>query len=389
MKIIHICLTGPYTINWGYQENILPKYHHLLGHEVSVISTCNSYDDVGNIIKIQPGIYSENGVKVLRVQENKRFYKIHRLFSYYNIYSILRLEKPDFVMIHGLMTYSSICVAKYKKRHNKNLVIVADTHADFYNSKSKGGFKFRLLMLSFVILNKWMSKYYRNIYAMTPDCKKFANFVYKVPLQKMNLLPLGVDDKLMIHLLNSNTNEFFRKKYNISGSDIVITTGGKLNPEKNIHLILDAFNKLQSKNVKLVIFGESSSKSYAELLKEKSNSNVIYTGQLSLEEIYVTLISSDVIVFAGTQSVLWQQAISAGKPLIIKRWPSIEYLDFGGNLLILDIVDALHIYESLQTLINSNSLMIKMSQVAKDIAFKKLAYSNIASIILNNTNWED
>ena len=39
MKIVHIAPNATYNEGWGYQENLLPKYHAKLGHEVTLIIT--------------------------------------------------------------------------------------------------------------------------------------------------------------------------------------------------------------------------------------------------------------------------------------------------------------------------------------------------------------
>uniref|UniRef100_A0A7V4NFN5 Glycosyltransferase family 1 protein n=1 Tax=Fervidobacterium pennivorans TaxID=93466 RepID=A0A7V4NFN5_FERPE len=38
MRIVHVCLTAQYTDGLSYQENLLTKYHKLLGHEVIIIT---------------------------------------------------------------------------------------------------------------------------------------------------------------------------------------------------------------------------------------------------------------------------------------------------------------------------------------------------------------
>lgn len=39
MKILHICVTGPYTDGFNYQENMLTKYQAKAGHDVYVIAS--------------------------------------------------------------------------------------------------------------------------------------------------------------------------------------------------------------------------------------------------------------------------------------------------------------------------------------------------------------
>ena len=38
-KIVHVCLCGPFSDGFSYQENILTKYHARMGLEVHVITS--------------------------------------------------------------------------------------------------------------------------------------------------------------------------------------------------------------------------------------------------------------------------------------------------------------------------------------------------------------
>ena len=51
MRILHIAPSAPYNDYWGYQDNLLPKYHRKLGHEVTVIVTNTMHKD-GKIVII-------------------------------------------------------------------------------------------------------------------------------------------------------------------------------------------------------------------------------------------------------------------------------------------------------------------------------------------------
>ena len=39
MKVTHICLAGPVTDGWNYQDNLLTKYQEKLGYDVSIITS--------------------------------------------------------------------------------------------------------------------------------------------------------------------------------------------------------------------------------------------------------------------------------------------------------------------------------------------------------------
>ena len=73
MKIVHICLSGLYMDGWGYQDNMLAKYHKKAGHDVYVIANEFMYDKEGNYVKIDGDKYIQpdtdvNGVKVVRLK---------------------------------------------------------------------------------------------------------------------------------------------------------------------------------------------------------------------------------------------------------------------------------------------------------------------------------
>ena len=38
MKIVHVCISAPWDEKYAYQENLLPHYHRLMGHDVTIIA---------------------------------------------------------------------------------------------------------------------------------------------------------------------------------------------------------------------------------------------------------------------------------------------------------------------------------------------------------------
>ncbi len=39
MKIVNICLAGSFNYGWGYQDNLISKYQHKNGNDVTLITT--------------------------------------------------------------------------------------------------------------------------------------------------------------------------------------------------------------------------------------------------------------------------------------------------------------------------------------------------------------
>lgn len=139
MKIIHICLCGPYNDGWSYQENCLSYYHKKLGYEVSIITTpyINKKEGLG-ISYFKEGQYiDENNIKVIRIKSTQRgASKIASVFKKYpNLNKHLLSEKPDILFIHGCQFADLITISNYLKK-NRNIEVFIDNHADYSNSVS-------------------------------------------------------------------------------------------------------------------------------------------------------------------------------------------------------------------------------------------------------------
>ena len=70
MKIAHIVPSTHYNDYWGYQENLLPKYHVKMGHEVTLITSTLTFKDgkLGTCSLYDLKINDENYLELLEVQ---------------------------------------------------------------------------------------------------------------------------------------------------------------------------------------------------------------------------------------------------------------------------------------------------------------------------------
>jgi glycosyltransferase involved in cell wall biosynthesis len=110
-----------------------------------------------------------------------------------------------------------------------------------------------------------------------------------------------------------------------------------------------------------------------------------YIGWLRGDEVYDYYLASDAAVFPGTKSALWEQAICSGLPIICRRWPGMEYVDVGGNVLFVEN-DINELIEKVELLANDKELYEKMKQVACTKGFDTFSYERIArqAISINN-----
>ena len=68
MKILNICLTGPFSDGWNYQDNLLSKYQKIIGNEVYVIAPRWTWNHQGKLERIDKENYlNEDGVHIIRL----------------------------------------------------------------------------------------------------------------------------------------------------------------------------------------------------------------------------------------------------------------------------------------------------------------------------------
>ena len=133
MKIVHLCLCGPVTDGWTYQENIISKYHCKLGYDVTLMTSHWVWDNDGKmVIDSRDRYVNQDGVTVIRlpIKQKKFSSKFKR---YVGLYQMLEDEMPDVLFIHGCQFLDVSIVVKFLEKHPE-IVTYVDNHADSSNS---------------------------------------------------------------------------------------------------------------------------------------------------------------------------------------------------------------------------------------------------------------
>lgn len=385
MRILHICLANFYIDNYTYQENLLPRMHKRLGHEVMILASTETYVN-GNGKKlgyIKPSEYiNEDGIPVKRIPYVSWLPAklAHKLRIYPNVYESIEEFKPDFIFMHETQTLSLNSVIKYVKDHK--IRIVADCHADFSNSARTFLSRWLLHGLIYKPVIKKAEPTIERFYGTLPARVDFLRDVYKLPAKKIDFLPMGVDDGLVQKYADSKKKVKIRKKFGFNDDDFLIVTGGKIDLAKTQTLLLmKAINKLNKENkkitVKLLVFG-----SVVDALKEEFNlllnDNIVYAGWATEEDAYKYFSIADLVVFPGRHSVYWEQAAGLGKPLIVKHWAGTTHVDLGGNVVFLYKDSEEEIFEKVSELLKDKKLLNQMRKVAESKGKDYFSYLNIA-----------
>mgnify|MGYP002737534699 CR=1 FL=1 len=379
MKILHVCLSNFYIDNYGYQENILPKMHKLQGHVVAILASTETFIENSKLGYVEPLSYiTEYGVPITRIPYTKKLPHgvAKKIRIYKGVKKTLYSFKPDILFIHGGQFVSIMEIVNYVKKH-PHVKIYIDNHADYINS----GTNWVSRKILHGIIYKWamniVEPYTNKFYGVLPIRVEFLKDVYGTPTDKTELLVLGIDDSNIDFANKHNIRNDIRQSLNISDDDFVIITGGKIDRKKNIHLLMHAVSEIVIKNIKLITFGTPNEEMKQEFEELSSSDSIINLGWITPEQANNYFFAADIACFPGTHSVLWEQAVGLGLPVIFKRWEGIDHIDLDGNCIMLDDVSVYTIKKSILDVYNNKGLYVSMKESAKE-GIKIFSYYDIA-----------
>lgn len=373
MKILHVAPLSPYNVGWSYQDNLLPKYQRKLGHEVRVIvstfeNTSNGKKDVG-----EQDFVLDDGVHVYR---RKRFLGnslIGKVISFTDISDILDEFKPDFIMIHSMITLSVFQAIQYKKKKNPNCIIIHDNHLDENIGKRKNKYFTDLFYGYWAFVNRFPKKYISKYYGVTPWRRDFIVNRFKIDREKTDVLIMGADIDDIEFSKVDHLREELNAKFGLE-RQFVIVTGGKIEKNKKTALLMRAVGGL--KNIKLLVFGTVAD-DYKDEIETSLNDNVIMLGWKNNKEIDDLLLAADLAFFPGQHSVLWEQACACKVPCVFAYWDGMDHLDNGGNSMFLHEISEAGIRKCIMSLYNTPEYQ-RMKAVAKSEATDIYSYYEVA-----------
>jgi 1,2-diacylglycerol 3-alpha-glucosyltransferase len=377
--IIHFVLSAPYNDNWGYQDNLLPKFQCPMAKKVYVVTTCMKNSEDGHIVHTEEASYVLNdGVRVIRLKHiGYRFPSLRRVFCFLNMYhlkEILDEIKPNIIFFHGMVSSSIIAVAAYKRTHPE-CWLVQDNHLDWNIGPQHKGIKKIFLRGYYRLLHHITKRYVDKVYAVTPWRVQYAVDYYKVDKRKIDLLIMGADDDKLRFEKKQKYRDLLRKKVGVNSTQKVLVTGGKIDASKGIGMLLEAVRSMS--RVHLVVFGKPVPE-YRDEFFTLLNDKTTYVGWIASDEVYEYFMGADMAVFPGQHSVLWEQACACKIPCVFREWPGMDYLNNGGNSdLFTNPVSAESIQVKLNSIFETDqfSRMLEVAESSKTDVYK---YSSIA-----------
>lgn len=374
MKIVHLCLSCFFIDNYSYQENMLPKYHVKMGHDVTVIASLVSFNKEGEpcLLPSPSECMDDNGYKVIRLAYKKPLNINRTLRRYENFYETLVAEKPDVIFTHGVVMADNLILIKYLKR-NPHVKLYGDNHADYINSATT--------FLSKNVLHKIIWRYYVQklepylikCYGVTPIRCRFLKEMYHLNLNIIEFLPMGVDDEA-IPTDRVGVREAVRKELGIPDDAFLIMTGGKIDLRKNTHILLEAIKRINNPNLHLVICGVLTPE--MEYLKKQFDCNIHYLGWCNAQRVMDCMLASDLACFPGTHSTLWEQAVGVGLPAIFKHWNEMTHVNVNDNCIFVKGEDVDELRSVIEKMFDKDYYLSQKSKA--EIAAISFLYSDIA-----------
>lgn len=379
MKIVHIVAGAPYNDNWGYQDNLLPKYHSSLGHEVTVL-VCNEKHENGKTVKTPCGRYRlEDGVEVIRLKRERIISdKLTMFFSKLSVRPLLEELKPNLIFCHGLCSCTVLSAIRYQKKIDPSCIIVQDNHMDYYNGIPVSSVSGKLQRSYYRLLNKYSQKYMKCIFGVTPWRMTYAEEFFRIRTDRLKLLVMGGDDDQIRFSERADIRRKLREENGIIEDDFLLVSGGKIDRKKQILELMQAVIELDEPKIHLLLFGEASSEVAAEFQHLALHKRIHAVGWIQAERAYDYFLASDLAVFPGSHSVLWEQACACGIPGLFRDWEGMHHVDVGGNCLFLQKGNVEELKRQIMAVYSQPSGYRTMKLAAEEHGIDMFSYRQIA-----------
>jgi 1,2-diacylglycerol 3-alpha-glucosyltransferase len=377
MRIVHVCLCGPYSDGFAYQENELVAQHVALGHEVSILASTETYGaDHRTLTHLAPAeTRTQDGALLVRLPYRKWAPPavMGKLRMHPQVVAWLDRLAPEVILFHGLCSWELLAVARYK-RLNPSTRLYTDCHEDFNNSARTWASKWLLHFAYYRSVLKRCLPQIDKVLCVTVESISFARDFYGVPPAMLELYPLGgevLDDRTY-----SEKRTAVRKQLGVQGSDIVLVQSGKLDATKLLPAALRALAEVDDPRLRFVIAGKMSPDVESEALPLiDSDERVNYLGWLKPEALRDLLCAADVYVQPFGQTSTTQMSLCCRCAIVVQDLPSHRALFCGNGFL---ITESKPLTTAFRYLVEHAEHLEAMQAASNAFAGENLSYRKLA-----------
>jgi len=279
-------------------------------------------------------------------------------------FRLLALPRHSLMHIHVSQAYSPEIVYLISKL--RGIPYIAHIHLDVDPS---GPFGFLLGTYKRLFLKRVLQSAAR-IICLTEAQKKLIAAKYALPLEAIVVIPNGVAEK------------YFIKKKKGENSVPHLLFVGRLAPQKNLSLLIEAVAQMQASAV-VDIVGDGEERGNIEALIQKYNlQNVKLHGKKTGEELLEFYKSADIFVLPSLKegvSLSMLEALAAGLPIVASDSPEIRPILAECGVLIQDPT-ATNYARALDTVLSNKNIIQNLSIEAVKKAYS-YSWENVLSAI--------
>lgn len=379
MKIVHVI--DYFQPSLGYWEVFLARGQAREGHDVNVI-TSDRYPPGWNFAggarpeahAVGAGFSVEEGIRVWRL---KARFRVRFQVWMSGLEEKIRELAPDLVIMHNIVGFSSIRIARLKRKTG-NFRLIFDDSMTPDNSLSK----WRILYYPF----KWLfsglvQKSADALVAILPATRVFMHEKYGLPLERITVIPLGADDELF--KFDAAARQEVRDRMSIRHEDVVFIYTGKIVPIKALPTLIEATSCLVAGHdkIKVMLVG-SGPPSYVEELRQeiktkKVEERFVWQDTVPNEQLYKFYSAADAAVWPSGPSISMREAMACGLPIIIGKSAKVTELVEYGNGFLFQEGDAPDLARQMEKLLDSE-LRKQMGLRSRRLIADKFCYKIIS-----------
>ncbi len=319
MRIVHV--EDFFHPDAGYQLNLLAKSQARQGHDVSIVCAELSRVPAGltaffgkdDVSSKDRRYFEEFGVKIVRLPI-LAFVSGRALFFPRQLFSAVKSEDPEVVMVHGAETVTGVLFVLFGKW--QGLRVLLDSHM--------------LEMASVNRFSRWFTWCYRLLVTPVILEKKIplvrvadSDYVERhlgIPLDYTQLLPLGSD--LEFFAPDAQARADVRTRLGIRDREFVVVYAGKLDSAKGALFLADAISEVFNcaRDVVFLIIGNPDAEIEVDLERRflESENKVIRLPTQRYVDLPRFFAASDLAVFPKQCSLSFFDAQASGLPVLLE-----------------------------------------------------------------------
>ena len=328
MRIVHV--VNHFLADYGYQEHFLAKAMAELGHEVHVIASNRAYPDHG-VYKIFSEKYPAR-ILPLRTYE-RAGYTVHLLNGAFEknlqlllrgLFGRLKAINPDLVIMHNFSRYETMRLAAYRRLFKPQWRLIVDDHSLFEFYDPRPFRKFYYSLLKFFYHGLGMHKGIDALVPVAAECAAFLEQVFRLPIGKMRVIPLGVDCDLF--QFSETGRRQVREEFGISPGEFLLSYVGKVVPERGLLELLEWMLPLLKSQpaFRILIMGPGVNSAYGEKLREFSvihgiAEKVHWRAAVAQDELPKFFSAADAAIWPRQETIAAYEAAACRLPLVLSK----------------------------------------------------------------------